>query len=236
MDCKLWKETWVAYLYDECSPEERETIDAHLGGCDVCRERMNELAVTREALASSAPELVAPPRVLVLPAAPARKPSSWSFAGGFAAAAALFAIGIFVGVTWFAPRPEQPLQQTVLDNNGVDFDRDGNLASNREGARPDPDYLRIRNEYEQLDNRLGRIESWLPESQGDTLPALATWDRVQNEVGKVHQQFDLRRAEDLRFVVEWILATDQESRLRDARTLQTLGIVHATSNPNVRER
>ena len=55
-------------------------------------------------------------------------------------------------------------------------------------------------------------------------------------VGDLNQRFDLRRAEDLRFVVEWILATDQESRLRDARTLQTLGLVHAENNPNVRQR
>ena len=42
--------------------------------------------------------------------------------------------------------------------------------------------------------------------------------------------------EDLRFVAEWILATDQDSRLRDARTMQVLGVVHAESNPNVRQR
>ncbi|NIM00852.1 MAG: hypothetical protein GTN89_07975 [Acidobacteria bacterium] len=227
MECKQWNETWVAYLYDECSAEERDIIAAHLDRCDGCRERMNELAATREVLASSASEIAAPPRVIVLPAASPRTPSTWSFAGGFAAAAAMFAIGLFVGVTWFTP---EPVEQTILEMG------EDPIAVDRGGTQPDPNYLQIRNEYEQLDNRLGRIENWLPESQGDSPPALATWDRVQSEVGTVRQQLDLRRSEDLRLMLEWILAADQESRLRDARTLQTLGIVHATTNPNVRER
>ncbi len=213
MECKQWNETWVAYLYDdECSPEERDRITAHLDRCAACRERMNELAATREVLTSGATEIVTPPRVIVLPAAPKRAPSSWSFAGGFAAAAAMFAIGLFVGVTWFAPVAEQPIRQTVLDNGGVDIPLD---ATNPNGSAIDPGYLQIRNEYEQLDSRLGRIESWLPESQGDSPPALATWDRVQSEVGTVRQQLDLRRSEDLRVMLEWILAADQESRMRD---------------------
>jgi hypothetical protein len=229
MNCKHWNENWVAYLYDECSPEELETIQAHLDSCDTCREQMDSLAATRLAMESSASEIVAPPRVIVLPAAAPRAMSAWSFAGGFAAAAAVFAIGIFFGMTYFSKS-----QVLIADDGAVDLSDP--VATTRVEPETDPAYRQIRNDYEQLDNRLGRIENWLPEPQGETRPALATMDRVQMAVGDLNQQFDLRRAEDLRFVVEWILATDQESRLRDARTLQTLGLVHAVNNPNVRQR
>ena len=232
MDCKQWNETWVAYLYDECSSEERDAIEAHLAACTGCREQMDSLAVTREALGSSASEIVAPPRVIVLPAAPRRATPAWSFTGGFAAAAAMFAIGIFVGMTWFSPQPGQPI---VLQSDGGP-DLTDPVATNQFEPAPESAFRQIRNDYAQLDDRLGRIENWLPERQGDAEPALATMDRVQMAVGDLHQQFNLRRAQDLQFVVEWILATDQESRLRDARTLQTLGLVHAESNPNVRQR
>jgi len=227
MDCNHWNETWVAYLYDECSSDEREAIETHLATCDACRQEMDSLAETRRAMGSSASEVAAPARVIVLPSAPPRATSVWSFAGGFAAAAAIFAIGILVGVTYFSSNT------TVLQARG-DFVEPA--TTNGFEREPDSAVLQIRNDYQNLDDRLGRIESWLPEKKGDTVPALATMDRVQMAVGDLNQQVDLRRAEDLRFVVEWILATDQESRLRDARFLQTLGLVHAENNPNVRQR
>ena len=226
MDCKQWNENWVAYLYDECSSGERDTIEAHLDSCDSCREQMDSLAATRRAMESSATEIVAPPRVIVLPAAP-RATSAWSFAGGFAAAAAVLAIGIFIGMVFFSS------ERVILQADG---DIPDSVETDRLGSEPNAAYRQIRNDFEHLDNRIGRIENWLPEPQGETRPTLATMDRVQMAVGDLNQRFDLRRAEDLRFVVEWILTTDQESRLRDARTLQALGVVHAESNPNVRQR
>lgn len=227
MDCKQWNEVWVAYLYDECPAEERDEIEAHLAECDACREQMDSLSVTRRTLGSTASEIAAPPRVIVLPAAPPRTASAWSFAGGFAAAAAVFAIGILFGMTYFSS------ERVVIANEGA-VDLSDPAATSRFG--PTSEIRQIRNDYRMLDDRLGRIESSWPESQDDTLPALATMERVQMAVGNLHQQFDVSRAQDLQFVFEWILATDQESRLRDARTLQVLGVVHAENNPNVRQR
>lgn len=227
MDCKQWNEVWVAYLYDECSAEERDAIEAHLSECDACREQMDSLSVTRRTLGSTASEIAAPPRVIVLPAAPPRTASAWSFARGFAAAAAVFAIGIFFGMTYFSS------ERVVIANDGA-VDLSDPVATSRFG--PTSEIRQIRNDYRTLDDRLGRIESSWPESQDDTLPTLATMERVQMAVGNLHQQFDRSRAQDLQFVFEWILTTDQESRLRDARTLQVLGVVHAENNPNVRQR
>ncbi len=146
----------------------------------------------------------------------------------------MFAFGIFVGMGWISTQPQPQAQPIEL----VQTDRGPDLSDPEATDRyeSDPGYLQIRNEYERLDNRVNRIESWLPESQGEARPALATMDRVQTAVGDLHQQFDLRRSQDLQFFVEWILATDQDSRIRDARTLQALGLVHAENNPNVRQR
>ena len=43
MDCKQWNVAWVAYLYDECTAEERAHVEAHLASCDACREHMDGL-------------------------------------------------------------------------------------------------------------------------------------------------------------------------------------------------
>jgi anti-sigma factor RsiW len=45
----------VAYLYDECAAEERETIAAHLSRCIACANEVNALRSTRQALAAWAP-------------------------------------------------------------------------------------------------------------------------------------------------------------------------------------
>jgi len=228
MNCKQWQETWVAYLYDDVSSDEREVIETHLSVCEACRERMDSLDGTRRILRSAAPEIAAPPRVIVLPTAPRRASSAWSFAGGFAAAAALFVIGVFIGMKYFST------QQTILEANG-EFPPAERIATGALEPPPDPRFQQISLDFETLDERLGRVEQWLPETRGSDRPTLATMDRLQTAVGDLYQRVDTRRTNDFQFFVEAILAADQESRRRDARTWQTLGVVHAENNPNARQ-
>src|SRR5262245_32949853 len=47
--------TIVAYLYDECAPDERESIAAHIARCASCAGEVNGLASARQALAAWAP-------------------------------------------------------------------------------------------------------------------------------------------------------------------------------------
>src|SRR5262245_37798130 len=45
----------ITYLYDECAPEERETIATHLAQCAACAAEVSGLTSTRRALAQWAP-------------------------------------------------------------------------------------------------------------------------------------------------------------------------------------
>ena len=45
----------IAFLYDECSPQEREAVAAHVAGCPRCAVALGGLAGAREQLAVWAP-------------------------------------------------------------------------------------------------------------------------------------------------------------------------------------
>jgi hypothetical protein len=233
MDCKHWNDHWVAYLYDECSAEEREDIERHLAGCEACRSHMNALDVARQAMHEAAPEIATPPRVIVLPARPRRGAGIWGFTAGFAAAAAVFAIGIFVGMNQFSR------ETTVLETaDRQDLPRDAGPVNAVGDGRDllESGIQQVRNDYEVLDDRLGRIERWLPEPQGDTLPRLATEDRIQVAVGNLTQEFDVIRTRDLQLFMQAIYAAEQTARQRDVTLSQAIEIMSAEYNPNVSQR
>ncbi len=46
------RERMLGYLYDECAPEERRVIDAHLASCGTCRDELQSLRAVRNDLAS----------------------------------------------------------------------------------------------------------------------------------------------------------------------------------------
>ena len=223
MDCKQWNDNWVAYLYDECSTQERETVEHHLAECEACRAHMTELDVTRQAMREAAPEIAAPPRVIVLPAQPPRSAGMWGFAGGFAAAAAVFGIGLLVGMSMFSTNT------TVLEMAAGEDLVDGQ-------EKFETGIQQVRNDYEVLDDRLGRVERWLPEQQGDTLPRLATEDRLQVAVGNLTQEFDVIRTRDLQVFMQAIYAAEQTARQRDVTLSQAIEIMNAEYNPNVSQR
>ena len=109
----------VSYLYDECGPEEREIIAAHLSGCLACAEEIGALGATRRMLPAWTPP-AAPlgfqitgsdaPAAVVRPSVWWQRPlPAWAQA---AAAAAIFAAGLAAGgareaqVPAAAARPE----------------------------------------------------------------------------------------------------------------------------------
>jgi hypothetical protein len=117
----------IAYLYDECAPEEREIIAAHLSQCVSCAGEITGLTSTRQALAAWAPpaidlglqitrkteaEVLAPAAVLAFrppqsAAAEGAAPSWWKAPlpawAQAAAAVAIFAAGLAVGAARTAP-------------------------------------------------------------------------------------------------------------------------------------
>lgn len=126
----------IAYLYDECAPEEREIIAAHLSQCVSCASEISGLTSTRQALVGWAPpaidlgwqmtrrtdaEVLAPPAVLAfrpsqtatvertLPWWKAPLPA-WAQA---AAAVAIFAAGLSIGFMRNVPAAGGPPSGTV---------------------------------------------------------------------------------------------------------------------------
>jgi len=147
----------------------------------------------------------------------------WGFAGGFAAAAAVFGIGLLVGMSMFSTNT------TVLEMAAGEDLVDGQ-------EKFETGIQQVRNDYEVLDDRLGRVERWLPEQQGDTLPRLATEDRLQVAVGNLTQEFDVIRTRDLQVFMQAIYAAEQTARQRDVTLSQAIEIMNAEYNPNVSQR
>jgi hypothetical protein len=104
MACELFQTRLVALVYDDISPEERTSVQAHLAGCPACSATLERLVSTRALLADAAPDVPAAPRIVVL--APRRVLPAWAaFAAGLAAAAIVGATGYLAGST---PRPQAP--------------------------------------------------------------------------------------------------------------------------------
>jgi hypothetical protein len=95
----------VSYLYDECPPRERDTIEAHLGNCAACAAEIDALGATRLQLAAWTPpqsdlgfRIVSEPRanVVVRPKQWWQRPMpAWAQA---AAAMLIFGAGLTLGV------------------------------------------------------------------------------------------------------------------------------------------
>src|SRR5262245_42139089 len=124
----------VTYLYDECTPEERETIAAHLTRCVACASEISGLTSTRQILARWTPpeidlglqitrkadDAIALPPGTVLafrkPQDESRDRARWWKAplpawAQMAAAVAIFAAGLSVG--FMRDGRAAPLQQAV---------------------------------------------------------------------------------------------------------------------------
>ena len=98
------RERLIGYVYDECAPEERAVVQAHLSGCAVCREEIGALRSVREdLLAWEVPDHESVWR----PFAPARTSPSWRDLSTWVLAAAagiIFMIGVAGGIAargWF---------------------------------------------------------------------------------------------------------------------------------------
>jgi anti-sigma factor RsiW len=117
----------VSYLYDECAPDERRAISAHVAICSACAEELTALGATREQLATWTPpdaqlgfRIVsdAPPATVLRPPQWWRKPMpAWAQA---AAAAAIFATGLTLGVMrGAAPTPAATVATSTNTTNSI---------------------------------------------------------------------------------------------------------------------
>lgn len=105
------RERLTGYIYDECDPQERQQVDAHLAGCPTCREELSGLRrVRQDLLAWDVPEHGSVWR----PFAPPRPRFSWSDVPAWAMAAAagvIFLAGAAGGVAtraWLPAAAQAP--------------------------------------------------------------------------------------------------------------------------------
>lgn len=104
-------EALVSYLYDECEAGEREAVETHLARCAACAREATALGAARRMLAAWHPrEAALGFRVTRDPAAPLRdvRAARWWWRplpawGQAAAAAVIFAAGLFIGTARVAP-------------------------------------------------------------------------------------------------------------------------------------
>jgi hypothetical protein len=92
------REQLIAYLYDEVDANERRSVEAHLTGCDECRDELRGLrGVRQDLLAWDVPphESVWTPFVTARPQPVWRQVPTWALA---AAATLVFATGVAGGV------------------------------------------------------------------------------------------------------------------------------------------
>lgn len=109
----------VSYLYDECEPSERNTIEAHLANCAACAAEVDALGATRMQLASWTPpqselgfRIVSEPRasVVLRPKQWWQRPlPAWAQA---AAAMLIFGAGLTLGMAGGGDEVTAP-EQTV---------------------------------------------------------------------------------------------------------------------------
>ena len=154
----------VAYLYDECAPDERALITAHLKGCATCASEIDALSATRRTLAAWTPPELAlgfritredeprPAKVLEPKIAWWRAPlPAWAQA---AAALVIFGVGLSVGAARnsapeqaakrrpcapFQSRPSRPFpacRETISRSSSSDSRRSSRSSGPRLSATP----------------------------------------------------------------------------------------------------
>ena len=221
-------EALIAYLYDECSADERARMELHLQSCDVCATELSELGGARELLAGWAPpdaalgfRVAAEPPVLapVVPIRVAWWRQPMPVWGQAVAAVALFGLGMAAG------------------SRGLNGNRP---AAETARATVSADALA------QLESRMKQeIAAIRTASAAQTVPAAAASraSNVQGDEAIMRQVRDLlrdseRRQEEAFAVRAAQMARDAEiqRRVDQAQMQQTLTQVQGTTSEEVRRQ
>jgi hypothetical protein len=209
MACDLFQSRLAALVYDDISPEDRASVQAHLAGCAACSAALERLAATRALLAEAAPHVPVAPRIVVV-ATRNRVPAWAAFAAGLAAAALLGSAGYLAG----ASRAPATTAQVAAPSTGLDAEQARALV--REESR---------RQFEALQASLTRSPSEDAVSRDDLRAELAGLERRLNN----------GRAEDVGYVLDQIAASETRSRDRIEDTQKGLRYVALANNPGLGE-
>jgi hypothetical protein len=212
MACDKWKERLVAGLYDELPGAERELLDRHLESCSECRAEMEELAGARESLRLAEPSVPYAPRVVVLDRPGRRSLSWWNFAAGFACATLLLVVGAAAG--W-----------------GLADRSDRTVIPAEEVRSADADFLQREDLDRALQAQEARFRSMMSEGRGELLsPA-----DLDTRFASFESNLDQRRRNDLRFLLQEILAAEVRSGTAIDETQQAVRYLAVANHPGVSE-
>ena len=229
----------VSYLYDECAPNERRAISAHVAICRECAEELTSLGATREQLATwTPPEAQLGFRIVSdSPSSTVLRPSRWwqkpmpAWAQA-AAAALIFATGVTLGalrgVT--SPADRGPTGPVAQQPNAT-------LAANTTAVtKADLAALeqRLRSELSQ-----GRsTSSTVSTSNTSGSAAVAPGDaRLLERVGAMIQDSEQRQQRELALrTAEVVRDFDAQRRVDLTRIERTLGQMDGTTGVEVEQQ
>jgi hypothetical protein len=217
MSCSTWNERWVAKLYGELDAEEERRLEAHLAGCDSCRDTLEELERARVLLREGMPVIPTAPRAVVLRAGRWSQPV-WAFATGLAAALVVFALGAWAGSS-LLHRSDRPA-----------------LGPGPLVASENADTAALEQRIDALQAELARLAT-RPEP-ADSVPAAAcvTHEQLDAGLSRLEQQVKYDRFGDM----EYLLGEMQQVERRAAgwvdETREAVRLVALSSDPRLNER
>lgn len=236
------KEQLVGYLYGELSAADRETFEAHIDGCEGCRQEVAELLHTRQHLASWSPPEPEFNFTVVQSARTAVAPKRWlAFVPqwGLAAAAALI---VLAGAA-------------AIANLEVQYGQDGSLVV-RTGwsARPDSNppgvpasepvgptgpvvatSEQLKGQFEALERRLAELEQ-RQTTQSGVLAASGRPGITAPELRKILAESEARQQTELNLRIGQVWNDFSAARASDfARVQQTLGQAQGLTNVQLKQ-
>jgi hypothetical protein len=217
----------VGYLYDECAPDERRIIDAHLAVCAVCTAEVAALRSTRLSLSSWAPPDADLNFKIVAEAAPAKvlRPRSWWTQpmpawGQAAAAIVLFGAGLAMGVTQgTAPAPAAQTTVASAPSAAAPSTAPGAGAGTVSAADLAAVERRLRAEMAQL--RTAAAASAAPASLQAQAPALSGVEgQVLARVRELIEESEQRQQRELALRVTQVMRDVDTQRRMDLAQIQ----------------
>lgn len=239
----------MARLYGEIDADEAREFDAHVAADPAARREWEELSATRDLLGRAAEPVPAPAsRVWVVDRPLRRAGLGFGFAGGLAAAAALFTLGVLVG--WRAlpagggPATTATTATSVAAEDGATLPAGGLTAAQLEtalrGLGLEPAALRDAVEARgDLARRQDALEAKLDGSgaTSDGAPDALRLTRAEFEEGlaRMMNRLDYQRQQDLEYVLSELTRVEQRQDSR-IETNQAALRYALQSMPGVTER
>jgi Putative zinc-finger len=236
------KEQLVGYLYGELSAADRETFEAHIGGCEECRQEVAELLHTRQHLASWSPPEPEFNFTVVQSARTAAAPKRWlAFVPqwGLAAAAALIVLAGAAAIANLEVRYGQDGSLVVRtgwsappDSNAPGAARPGSAEQTVPGtATSDP----LKGQVEALERRLVELEQ-RQTTQSGVLAASGRPGITAPELRKILAESEARQQAELAVRIGQVWNDFTAARANDfARVQQTLGQAQGLTNRQLQQ-